>query len=257
MTSNLSQKVVAFIPYKRDYADDFFYPDPDPKPDSMEQGYTIHECAYLLHDYFADRPDVLVDASGSVYYDRQDRIRGHLAPDLYVAFGVEAAEVFQRNNYLVWEAGKPPDFALEVASRSTHNVDTQDKPVLYAAIGVGEYWRFDPSGGRYYGYELAGDVLVDGVYRPLPVTETDDGVFHGYSPALDLTLCVQERRLSFYDHKSGRYLPSISEERAARQSAESAQRAAESAQQVSESARRAAEMEAERLRAKLRRLQEG
>jgi hypothetical protein len=89
------------------------------------------------------------------------------------------------------------------------------------------------------------------------VTETDDGVFHGYSPALDLTLCVQERRLSFYDHKSGRYLPSISEERAARQSAESAQRAAESAQQVSESARRAAEMEAERLRAELRRLQDG
>ncbi len=257
MTSNLSQQVVAFIPYKRDYSDNFFYPDPDPKPDSMEQGYTIHECAYLLHDYFADRPDVLVDASGSVYYDRQDRIRGHLAPDLYVAFGVEADEVFQRNNYLVWEAGKPPDFALEVASRSTHNVDTRDKPALYASIGVGEYWRFDPSGGRYYGYELAGDVLESGVYRPLPVTETPApagrmarGVVQGYSPVLDLTLCVQEGRLSFYDHKTGRYLPSISEERAARQ-------AAESAQQTAETARRAAEMEAERLRAELRRLREG
>lgn len=223
MTSNLSQQTAAFIPYIRDYSDDFFYPDPDPKPDSMEQGLTIHECAYLLHDYFAVRPDVLVDASGSIYYDyydRQDRRRSHVAPDLYITFGVDAAAVFERNNYLVWEAGKPPDFALEVASRSTHIVDTSDKPTLYAAIGVSEYWRFDPRGGDYYGYQLAGEILVDGVYQPIPVSETPDGVVQGYSPALGLNLCAQERRLFFYDPKTGRNLSSISEERAARLASE-------------------------------------
>jgi hypothetical protein len=240
MTSNLSQQTAAFIPYNRDCSDDFFYPDPDPKPDSMEQGLTIHECAYLLHDYFAVRPDVLVDASGSIYYDRQDRRRSHVAPDLYITFGVDAATVFERNNYLIWEAGKSPDFALEVASRSTHRVDTRDKPALYAAIGVGEYWRFDPSGGSYYGYDLAGDILVDGVYQPLPVSETPDGMIQGYSPALDLILCVRDRRLFFHDPKTGRAIASISEQRA-----ETEQERA---------AREAAEAEAERLRAELRRL---
>ena len=250
MTSKTLQQTAAagreFVSYRRDYSDDFFYPEPRKKPDGMEQGPTIHECAYLLQDYFSNRPDVFVDSGGEVYYDRSDRIRCKVAPDLYVSFGVDAETVFSRDAYLVWEAGKPPDFALEVASKSTHDRDSGYKPELYAFIEVQEYWRFDPT-GRYHGYQLAGETLVEGVYRPIEISETADGVIQGYSAVLGLLLCVRERRLYFHDPATGLDLAGIREERAARMSAE-----ARADQE--RAARQAAEAEAERLRAELRRL---
>ena len=41
----------------------------------------------------------------------------------------------------------------------------------YAAFGVPEYWRFDPSGGEYHDAPLVGDHLVDGVYHPIEVVQ--------------------------------------------------------------------------------------
>ena len=264
MTSKALKQTAAsdrsFIPYQRDYSDDFFYPEPRKKPDGMEQAPTIHECAYLIQDYFADRPGVFVDSGGEIYYDRSDRIRCKVAPDLYVSFGVDAAAVFSRDAYLVWEAGKPPDFALEVASKSTHDRDSGYKPELYSFIGVQEYWRFDPT-GRYHGYQLAGETLVEGVYRPIEMSETAEGVIQGYSPVLGLLLCVRERRLYFHDPATGLDLASIREEREARRAAEArvgqerdARMAAEARVDQERAAREAAEAEAERLRAELRRL---
>ena len=236
MTSKTLQETAPasrdFIPYRRDYSDDYLYPEPSKKPYNMEQGPTVHECAYLLQDYFSDRPDVFVDSGGEVYYDRSDRIRCKVAPNLYVSFGVDAATVFNRDAYLMWEAGKPPDFALEVASKSTHDRDREYKPGLYTFMGVQEYWRFDPT-DRYHGYQLAGETLVEGVYRPIEIRETPDGVVQGYSPVLGLLLRVRERRLYFCDPANGLDLAGIKEER---------------------EARRAAEAEVERLQAELRRL---
>ena len=64
-----------------------------------------------------------------------------------------------RNTYLVWEIGKPADFVLEIASESTARRDVTEKRVLYAQIGFGEYWRFDGSGGNFYGEPLLGEFL--------------------------------------------------------------------------------------------------
>ena len=249
-----------FIPYQRDYTDDYLYPEPRKKPYNMEQGPTVHECAYLIQDYFSDRPDVFVDSGGEVYYDRSDRIRCKVAPDLYVSFGVDAASIFNRDAYLVWEAGKPPDFALEVASKSTHDRDREYKPGLYAFMGVQEYWRFDPS-GRYHGYQLAGETLVEGVYRPIEISETPDGVTQGYSQVLDLLLCVRAGRLFFRDAATGLDLAGLKEEREARRAEQAARMAAEAeaeqeraGRMAEREARRAAEAESERLRAELRRL---
>ena len=48
-------------------------------------------------------------------------------PDLFIAFGVDP-EAYRRNNtYIVSEQGKPPDFVLEIASRSTGGQDTTNK----------------------------------------------------------------------------------------------------------------------------------
>ena len=42
--------------------------------------------------------------------------------------------------------GQAPDFVLEIASPSTGNRDVTEKRDGYAALGIPEYWRFDPKG---------------------------------------------------------------------------------------------------------------
>ncbi|MXY22160.1 MAG: hypothetical protein F4Y49_12610 [Dehalococcoidia bacterium] len=49
--------------------------------------------------------------------------------------------------------------SLPTKPRST---DCTDKRETYAEYSVGEYWRFDHSGGEYHDAPLAGDRLVIG-----------------------------------------------------------------------------------------------
>ena len=144
--------------------------------------------------------------------------------------------------YLPWEVGKPPDFVLEIASESTADHDVTGKRQIYAEIGVPEYWRFDRSGGDYYGEPLAGERLVDGIYQPVPLSGEPDGILKGYSPALRLSLCWDNEVLRFYDPGSGEYLRNFEALQAARQ--------AEQARADSEQAAR------ERAEARVRELQE-
>ena len=197
--------------------DDYVCPDPEERPDMVESP-TVNKSGYFVRRHFANRPDVLVDTGGFVFYNQYD-MNYRFQPDLYVASGVDANAIRERNGYVIWEAGKPPDFALEVASESTNARDTAEKPGLYASVGITEYWRVDPTGGELYGYALAGDVLVDGVYHPIELHTEGDGTVWGYSGVLDLCLCWNpswdwdvddESKLRFYDRKTGRYLCDIS-----------------------------------------------
>ena len=61
---------------------------------------------------------------------------------------------YRRNAYVISELGKPPDFVLEIASRSAGRQDHRAKRRDYAALGIPEYWRFDET-GRYQGTRLA------------------------------------------------------------------------------------------------------
>ena len=150
------------------------------------------------------------------------------------AFGVDAEAIRPRKLYLPWEAGKPPDLALEVASESTAQNDVRRKPDIYARIGVPEYWRFDPTGGRYYDAPLTGLRLVNGVYQTIELTTEPDGILKGYSTVLELSLCWDQGWPRLYNPATGTYL--------------------ENARQVWD-AREAADLEIERLREQLRRLQ--
>ena len=82
---------------------------------------------------------------------------------------------------------------------------------LYSALDVAEYWRFDFSGGRFHDVPLAGDLLVEGRYEPLPVTIGQDGVHRGYSAALGLELHWMEGQLRFYEPETRQYLPNLEE----------------------------------------------
>ncbi len=109
-------------------------------------------------------------------------------------------EIISQEHYRIWVVGKPPDFALEIASKHTAHNDLVPKRELYAAIGIGEYWRYDPSeDSRYYGERLVGERLVDGEYQRLPVAPDAEGRPRGYSPTLELDLVWEDRILRFYD----------------------------------------------------------
>lgn len=172
-------------------------PDADPMPDAMQQNPYILHLMQILDDLHGG-PDTLVDTNTMVYYDPSDRNR-RVQPDICIAFSVDAAAIYRRNGYVIWEVGKPPDFALEVASESTAANDTGRKRELYAALGIAEYWRFDASGGAMYGAALAGEYLVNGVYRPFPIRTAADGALWGYSPLLNLNLRWHDGGLELQD----------------------------------------------------------
>ena len=246
----------SMIPYRRqadiDYADLDFNPDVSvEKPDAMEQHLEQAEIFGLLSARFTDfnrRPDVFLDYDSNICYDRRD-LNVRVSPDIYLAFGVDADAIRPRKLYLPWEVGKPPDWALEISSESTWREDVNRKPAIYVRIGIPEYWRFDPSGGNYYGYPLAGDRLVEGVYQPIELTTEPDGILKGYSEVLGLSFCWDQGWPRFHDPASGTYLQNWREERETR----AADRAA-----LAEAEARAASAEAEvrLLREQLRRRQE-
>ena len=210
MTTRLSYNWQTVI----DYSSLEFNPDePAIRPEGMYQNPVILESISILNTHFgADRRqgDVFIDTSTFICYDRSD-LNVRVSPDIYIAFGVESRTIERRKLYLPWEVGKPPDFALEVGSESTARADVGRKREIYAGIGVPEYWRFDRSGGDFYGEPLAGEQLINGVYQRLPLTTEPDEVLKSYSPALDLYLCWHEGWLYFFDPSSRSYLRTLTE----------------------------------------------
>ena len=188
-------------------------------PDGMFQNPNILDAVTILKARYKDDPTVFVDGGTNICYN-PDNLNDRIFPDCYVAFDVEAGAIFAQNGYLTWQVGKAPDFALEIASESTALRDITDKRDIYERIGVKEYWRFDPSGGDYYGASLAGDRLVNGAYEPIQLEINSDGLAIGYSVPLGLSLCVQEGmhpiadnvrmdRLLFYNPETGSYIRNL------------------------------------------------
>ena len=227
-------------------------PDPPRTPD-MQQHIRIAAFDSFLRAYFCERTDVLVCGGGYLRHEAGNR-EERLAPDCVVAFGVNPDAIVARNGYVISEVGKPPDFVLEVASRSTGRRDYTVKRAGYAGYGVGEYWRFDHTGGRYHDAALAGDRLVNGVYEPIRINEEPDGVRWGHSPVLGLDLCWERGELRFYDPAAGEYLPSPAELQAQRAAERTARLSAEARVSTERAARLSAEAELRQVREELRRL---
>ena len=234
------------LPYVRqgeiDYAAlDYNPDDPEPMPDAMEQELVVQEILGILSSRFTDfwnRPDVFLSSNTILCYDPAN-LNVRRQPDIYLAFGVDQMAIRRRLLYLPWEAGKPPDLALEVGSGSTGSEDTRVKPGVYASIGIPEYWRFDPSGGNHHGEPLFGGVLRDGSYRAVELTTEPDGILKGYSELLGLFLSWDEGWPRFYDPNAGAYLENWRQMQAAM-----------------EAERAVLEAENERLRELVRRLQD-
>ena len=247
-----------FIPYRKTTEIDYDSLDFDPyepveKPDAMLQIDEQSELFTQIRVYFADfgdSPDVFVNYDTNLCWDPTN-LRRHISPDIYIAFGVDAKAIRERLLYLPWEVGKPPDFAMEIASPSTANEDVRRKPARYARIGVPEYWMHDPSGGDYYKFPLKGLKLIDGKYQEIELTREPDGILKGYSEVLKLSLAWLDGFPRLYDHASGEYLESVKEIALARRAEKARADAAEAERDEARSARDAAEVRADAAEAQL------
>ncbi len=140
-----------------------------------------------------------------------------MAPDVFVVFGVENR---QRRIYTVWEEGdRPPNFVLEITSKTTLSKDQGAKKGIYAFLGVEEYYQYDPT-GDYLTPTLQGLRLVDGNYLTVPTSTLSDGTMVLPSAVLSLELHLKGQVMRFYNPATQQYLLTHEEETAARQTAE-------------------------------------
>ena len=199
------------------------FPEFPPRYD-MQNIDILHEIGYVatLKRHFGRRDTTLVYGELPVGTALSIRL-GLRIPDLIIAFDCDPARAIERQGYDIDEQGKPPDFVLEIASKTTGRVDYTDKRIDYERYGIPEYWRFDATGGDYHDAALAGDRLVDGRYEPIDIERDGDSYYWGYSETLGLYVCWDAGRLRWYDPRTGSYLLTSDEE------ADRADRAEESA----------------------------
>ena len=200
----------------------FRLPDPPECPEDKMTSFdhlTINGNAHYLAVHLGNSETTLVAGDRYLVVRPTRTLAGSRYPDLLVAFGVDPALYEGNNGYIIAEQGKPPDFVLEIASESTGRVDAGPKRRDYAALGIGEYWRFDGTGG-HHGARLAGDQLVDGEYVAIDIDELPSGSLQGYSAALNLNILWERGELVFYDPATGRPIVTLEDEREARLAAE-------------------------------------
>ena len=124
-------------------------PDPPQSPDMATQFPDISRAHTILDEHYAVLGNVVAMGASYLCWETSETQRGAPYPDLIVALDMPlpSDEVVRSNRYTISEIGKPPDCALEVASKSTGRQDYTVKRGTYAAYSVAAYWRFDPTGG--------------------------------------------------------------------------------------------------------------
>ena len=243
MVTKRTQPAITQPPYEEAEDDlSIEYPSSDGEPMSENQWQyaAMTDTVSALANHFAHRPDVFVAGDLLVYYRMNDNAT-RVAPDVFVVFG--ATDKNLRDSWIVWREGRAPDFVMEVASPSTWQRDAAEKRDIYAAMGVSEYWRYDPT-GSFFSPELVGERLVGGEYQPIGVTTDSDNILRGRSEVLGLDICARPGLvLRLYDPEGDQWLRT--------------HRESEEALQAAEAGRQAAEEEITRLREQLRGLQGG
>ena len=206
------------------------YPSSDGQPMAETQihGECMMYVTYALRRYFPKhgRDNVYVGSNNFLYYERGNP-RAVVAPDVYVVVGAPASP--PRDTYMLWNEPKGPDFVLEVTSASTRRDDERRKREVYAALGVREYFLYDPR-AEYLAPPLQGWRLHEGEYRRLPaVTALSNREVAVASEVLGLELRDdrEARMVRLHDRAAGETLLTHEESERAREEEAVARRAAE------------------------------
>ena len=217
------------------------YPSSDGEPmaeTDQHRDLLFESTTRLAHRYAAD-PNVYVSGNLLVYYQEGDT-RLCLAPDCFVAFGVEKGD---RETFKTWVEQAYPAVVFEFTSHSTRDRDTGVKFAIYQDLWkVDEYFLFDPFEEYLtpsligYRRDARGDLL------PIP-PDADGGVV---STRLNLTVLRDGLSLAFRDAETGKLVLNAYEDQARiaterREEAEDRARDAELAARAEATARREAQ----------------
>ena len=175
------------------------YPSSDGKPVAETDLHfdRLTDVAKMLKRRYEGRDDVYVGANLLVY-DVPTRPKSHLAPDVFVVFGVPG---HRRDVFKLWEE-RPPAFVLEITSKTTRRDDLDKKRRRYAAWGVGEYFLYDPR-AEYLTPPLRGLSLAGGRYREMPERVLPNGERGLVSEVLGLHPWLRDGELRLYDPEAG------------------------------------------------------
>lgn len=228
-----------------------YYPESDDEPmtDRDLNRFAMEDTEFVLREHFRGSPDVYISANLFIYYtegEPGDRV----APDVFIIKGIGG---HPREKILLWEEKIAPQVVFEFVSHSSRLRDRGSKLGLYAALGVKEYYVFDPSGEwmspQLRSFRLSGDLFQELV--------SPSGIF---SPELGLEMVVVGQDLRFRRPGRTKFLPTATvqarrAERHRRRAEKAAQRAEQEAQRAEQEAQRAREanqranLMAEKLRA--------
>lgn len=204
------------------------YPESDGKPyDSDLHRIVMTDLIFALKWFLLDTR-AYVSGDLFIYYEEGNPLAS-VVPDVFVVRGIDQ---YDRRTFLTWnEGGRVPDVVIELTSEDTREVDQKHKPLLYAQLGVPEYFVFDPY-SDWLEPQLQGFRLMNGAYQPIEECPLRSDV-------LGLELRVDDNHLRLYNPTTGERLATPYETVLWRRAAEA----------------RTAEAENEHLRAELARLQ--
>ncbi len=180
------------------------YPDSDGRflPENPLQASAIVNLRAALTHHFNEVPRVVLRGGMFMYYE-EGNPKKNIAPDIFVVLDHDLGK---RRVYKIWEEGKPPDFALEVLSPSTYTHNEEEKVVLYARLGIGEYFRFQPDPEKQEP-RLVGHRLHRGEYRDVEA-EPGGGLL---SVSLGVEMRVEGENVRVRDPVTGTEYPWMDE----------------------------------------------
>jgi Uma2 family endonuclease len=217
------------------------YPESDGQPMAET---TVHwkvmvETTLALVRRYEQTPDVWVGSNLFLYYEKD---KPGIAPDVLAVRGVTK---WDRRTFRVWEeGGHVPFFVLEATSKDTKDEDRGKNKAIYQAMGVSEYFLFDPL-NEYLKPRLQGFELTARGYRA--ISRQADGSLP--SKTTGLVLRGEGTGLRLLDAATGALLLWSNEVEANRLAAEERAKAAEERAETAEERARALEAELARLRA--------
>ena len=194
--------------------DELRLPSEKMEPKSSRKFRIMMYCFFGLQKRWWERRDVFVGADQLVHWDPdydscENPANFPPSPDVYVAFGVADRT---RSSYVVWEEGKPPDFALEIVPPAILGPGERKLRDIYAKMGVPDFFLYNPETKRIPA--LTGFELRDGRYMPLPEERVAQGIVGIRSNVLKLYVCIRptgpgthDSTLSLYDPATGKFLP--------------------------------------------------
>jgi Uma2 family endonuclease len=224
-----------------DFSDDFSPMEEESMPENIVHAELVRYLVAVLRWLFQDA--VCAICENFAFFPPPERPGPPVAPDIAIIKGVPLRPL---NSWRVGQTGPAPHVIFEILSSETWKKDLEEKPDVYARMGVHEYFAYDPNlsplaeetAQRLFGWRL--DPLSRRMVALLPNEDTSL-----WSHELDSFLLSDQEILRLYD-RNWQLRLTEAEARAQQAEAEAAARwAAERRARMEAEARRAAEQRAE------------